>query len=75
MNATKNIIEALFAISNNVRYVAVYDNHDLVMKQRDALGNASSTESDRYEELLVNPTLISLHRREEILTAEALITS
>ena len=47
-------------ISDNVRYVAVYKNGQLESKSRSATLDASSSESDRYEELLVNPTLLKL---------------
>jgi hypothetical protein len=50
----------VFDISEDIRYVAFYDNDDLIMKQRTNIDNVSSGESDKYEELLVNPTLIKL---------------
>jgi hypothetical protein len=50
----------VFEISEDIRYVAVYDNDNLFMKQRSDIMNVSSNESDKYEELLVNPTLIKL---------------
>jgi hypothetical protein len=50
----------LFEMSEHVRYIAVYDDDDLFMKQRDDIKNVSSNESDKYEELLVNPTLVKL---------------
>jgi hypothetical protein len=43
-----------------VRYVAVYLDGDLRTRQRARLAGASASESDRYEELLVNPTLLTL---------------
>ncbi len=49
-----------FDISAALRYIAVYIDGKLSMQQRDAIAGASSGESDRYEELLVNPTLIKL---------------
>ena len=55
----KLLIEAL-EISEHIRYIAVYDNDELSMKQRSDIHNVSSNESDKYEELLVNPTLIKL---------------
>ncbi len=33
------------------------------MRQRPGLHNASASDSDRYEELLVNPTLLTLTRQ------------
>ena len=60
MNESKKIIDACFEASKNVRYVAVYTDGNLVMRSREDLAGASSSESDKYEELLVNPTLLML---------------
>ena len=49
-----------FKLSDNIRYVAVYKNGQLESKSKSSTLGASSSESDRYEELLVNPTLIKL---------------
>jgi hypothetical protein len=54
------IIQSLFHFSDKIRYVAIYSNNQLLQKQREQIENASSGESDRYEELLVNPTLLKL---------------
>jgi hypothetical protein len=54
-----NQITTIFKLSSQVRYVAVYANGILESQQRDGLGNASAGESDRYEELFINPTLIT----------------
>jgi len=54
------MIESIFKISDSVRYVAVYENGQLESKSRSATPDSSSSESDRYEELLVNPTLLKL---------------
>lgn len=51
--------EAL-SISEAVRYVAVYKDGCLASRERPGLAGASCSESDRYEELLVNPTLLKL---------------
>ena len=53
-------MEALFDLTPEIRYVAVYEDGDLSMRQRPGIGQASAAESDRYEELLVNPTLLKL---------------
>jgi hypothetical protein len=54
------MVNAIFALSKDVRYVAIYrDGHLETKSKEDTLG-ASSSDSDRYEELLVNPTLITL---------------
>lgn len=52
--------EGIFALSPNIRYVAILRGGQLYMRQRDGLVGASASESDRYEELLVNPTLLKL---------------
>ena len=58
--ATLQLVDRLFAASPSVRYVAVYRNGSLEVRQRPDLSAASAAESDRYEELLVNPTLLTL---------------
>jgi hypothetical protein len=54
------MIEEIFSLSKHIRYVAVYREGRLTTQARAAAAGASSPESDRYEELLVNPTLITL---------------
>jgi len=54
------MIESIFELSDSIRYVAVYKNGQLESKSKSNTLGASSSESDRYEELLVNPTLIKL---------------
>ena len=54
------LINDVFEISEHIRYIAVYDNDGLSMQQHSDITNVSSGESDKYEELLVNPTLIKL---------------
>jgi hypothetical protein len=54
------MIDAIFRLGEAVRYVAVYRHGQLEMRSRDGTAGASSPESDRYEELLVNPTLLKL---------------
>jgi hypothetical protein len=53
----------LFSITSDIRYVAVAHGQEVEVRQRPGLDAASSAESDRYEELLVNPTLITLARQ------------
>jgi len=60
MNDKEKLINEAFEISEHIRYIAVYDNDGLSMKQRSNINNVSSNESDKYEELLVNPVLIKL---------------
>ena len=54
------MIESLFKLSDSIRYVSVYKNGQLESKSKSNILDASSSESDRYEELLVNPTLLKL---------------
>ena len=54
------MINDIFALSNDVRYVAIYQDGHLETKAKEDTIGASSSDSDRYEELLVNPTLITL---------------
>ena len=46
-----------------MRYVAVYRHGELSLRQRPDLSRAPAPESDRYEELLVNPTVLTLTRQ------------
>ncbi len=54
------VAEAVLRTCHDVRYVAVRHEGRLWLRQRAQLQNASSSESDRYEELIVNPTLLTL---------------
>ncbi|MEN8788221.1 MAG: hypothetical protein ABF295_01805 [Flavobacteriaceae bacterium] len=54
------MIESIFRLSDTIRYVAVYKNGQLESKSKSDTSDASSSESDRYEELLVNPSLLKL---------------
>jgi len=54
------MINDIFSLSNDVRYVAIYRDGHLETKSKEGTIDASSSDSDRYEELLVNPTLITL---------------
>jgi hypothetical protein len=57
------MFEAIFAVSPAIRYVAHGRGQEVELRERPGLADASSSESDRYEELLVNPTLITLARQ------------
>jgi hypothetical protein len=57
------MFDKVFAVSPAIRYVAVGRGQDVQLRERPDLADASSSESDRYEELLVNPTLITLARQ------------
>ena len=50
-------------ISEAIRYVAVYLDGKLESEARMETEGASSSESDRYEELLVNPGILTLARQ------------
>jgi hypothetical protein len=55
--------DKLFAISRAVRYVAFADGQEVASRQREGIEAASASASDRFEELLVNPTLVTLARQ------------
>jgi hypothetical protein len=57
------LAQSVFAVSPAVRYVALARGQDVHLRERPDLADASSSESDRYEELLVNPTLLTLARQ------------
>ena len=59
-DALDDLIARAFAVSPDVRYVAAYLGGVLRSRSKDGLAGASSSESDRYEELIVNPTLLTL---------------
>jgi hypothetical protein len=59
----KDLISRILQESPFVRYVAIYQDGLLVSHQREAVTGASHSESDRYEELLVNPTLLKLAKQ------------
>ena len=54
---------ALFALGDHISYVAFGAGQDIHTAQRNALEQASDESSDFYEELLVNPTLLSIARQ------------
>lgn len=54
------MIKDVFSISPSIRYVAAYRDGQLTSQSKANTVGASSSESDRYEELLVNPTLLKL---------------
>ncbi len=54
------MVEAILNSNDAVRYVALYENGKLETCARKNADGASSSESDKYEELIVNPTLITL---------------
>lgn len=63
MDFKNQIIDDLLNAFSDIRYVAVYIDYALVSKQREQAADSSSSETDKYEELLVNPTLLTLARQ------------
>jgi len=59
MNRNK-VIKTIFDLSSAIRYVAIYHEGNLTTSVRQGLLGASSAESDKYEELIVNPALLTL---------------
>ena len=59
----REVIQRLLERFYNLRYVAIYSDNELISKQRESIENSSSSESDKYEELIVNPTLLTLARQ------------
>jgi hypothetical protein len=55
--------EAIFALGPHIRYVAFGAGQKVMTAQREDLAEASSGESDFFEELLVNPALLTLARQ------------
>lgn len=53
----------IFQLSLDIRYVALYSKGALTLSQRPELDFTSDSESDRYEELLVNPSILTLARQ------------
>ncbi|MEL6613835.1 MAG: hypothetical protein AAFQ53_17210 [Bacteroidota bacterium] len=54
------MIDSLLELASPIRYAAIYRDGHLTTKQKTDTPDASSSESDRYEELLVNPALLTL---------------
>jgi hypothetical protein len=60
MKNHQELIQEVFGISDAIRYVAVYQNGELVKSQKENISDASESESDKYEELIVNPTVLKI---------------
>ncbi len=56
-------LDRILDLSPDVRYVAIYRRGILASRTRANLSGPSSAESDKYEELIVNPTLLTLARQ------------
>lgn len=58
---TRDLATRLFSVSDDVRYVAIYRGEGQPeLHQRSGIEGASESETDRYEELLVNPAILLL---------------
>ena len=53
-------IETIFRLSKDIRYIAIYQNGELITSVKDGLEDTSSSDSDKYEELIVNPAILTL---------------
>ena len=56
----QDTIQQILGLSPEIRYVAIYRQGILASASRPDLASPSSSESDKYEELIVNPTLLKL---------------
>ena len=56
----QQLIKGIFSLSDDIRYVAVYRDGKLTSSVKHGMSGASSSESDKYEELIVNPTVLTL---------------
>ena len=54
------LADRIFEQSSDVRYVAIYRDGELLRRSRPGTANTSGDESDKYEELLVNPAVLLL---------------
>jgi PPOX class probable F420-dependent enzyme len=54
------VAQEILALSSAIRYVAIYAGGQLISTVRENLADASASESDKYEELILNPTLLKL---------------
>ena len=59
-----DLFDEIFSLSPQIRYVALVQGElEPMLRERPDLVGASSAESDRFEELLVNPTVLGLIER------------
>jgi hypothetical protein len=61
--ASEDIVQTVFRLGPHVRYVAFGRGQAISTVQRDDVQEPSGSGSDFYEELLVNPTLLTLARQ------------
>lgn len=60
MTTAHSILSRILEINTAVRYAALYQSGKLISQQRTESANTSSLESDHYEELFINPALLTL---------------
>ncbi|HEX4850687.1 MAG TPA: hypothetical protein VFV08_07770 [Puia sp.] len=63
MPSSENKIKNLFERFAEIRYVAFYEKGELISRQKTDLNDTSSSDSDKYEELLVNPVILTAARQ------------
>lgn len=56
----QELVDQVFSVSDAIRYVAVYANGELSLNQKEGISDSSASESDKYEELIVNPTILKI---------------
>lgn len=59
-SAREEITQAVFRLGSQVRYVALGQGQNITTAQREGVQAPTATGSDFYEELLVNPALLTL---------------
>jgi hypothetical protein len=59
----QRLIDEIFSLSEEIRYIAIYRDRELLSSMKPGFQNASTSESDKYEELIVNPTILTLVRQ------------
>ncbi|UCJ09761.1 hypothetical protein KTO58_11345 [Chitinophaga pendula] len=63
MQNKRVVVDALFQQFPEIRYTAIYEAGDLYLQQRQQTADSSAAETDKYEELLVNPAVLLLARQ------------
>ena len=58
-----DLSDAIFALGPHIRYVAYGSGRSVEISQREGVLDASGAASDFFEELLVNPTLLTIARQ------------